>query len=328
MNLTHLGRLMGPHGLWEHALYRDPRPEHGYCTDDNARAVVVTAGEGSPEADAIFERCLEFVARAHTPKGFRNRMSAEGEWLDEIGSEDAHGRAVWGLGVAAGAGRLPDGLYPVFESACRRRLRYSRAAAYAVLGAVAALADDRAADSARAALALLVPKLPALNPGSWRWPESRLTYANARLPQAMILAGAATDDALLRSAGLHLLEWLVGVEWTGHHYSFTPVAGRGPEETGPAFDQQPIEAWAMANACLTASRVTGDPVWTDRARAAVEWFTGRNDVGVSLYDPDQGAGYDGLEAGGVNLNCGAESTLAALGALLVQRSLAPAAVES
>lgn len=308
---------MGPHGLFEHALLREPRVEHGYCTDDNARALVITAGEGAPDAADIFRRCLAFVDAGWTPRGWRNRMSADGEWTDALGSEDCHGRAIWGLGVAARHGRLPADLLPKFDSGLQRKLIAPRAIAYSLLGAVAALDSPEAGEAARRGVALLSRSLPPVQPGAWMWPEQRLTYDNARIPQAMMLVGEATDDLILRTVGLELLDWLVAVEWRGDHFSFTPTTGRGPGETGPAFDQQPIEAWAMAEACETAAALTGDSEWVERAQAAVDWFHGRNDVGVALYDPETGAGYDGLEPDGVNLNCGAESTLAALAAQAV-----------
>ncbi|HEX2152444.1 MAG TPA: glycosyltransferase [Acidimicrobiia bacterium] len=321
INLQHLLKLMGPHGLFEHALFREPRLEHGYCTDDNARAVVITAAMEDAAADAIFDRCLRFVADAFTPEGFRNRRSSSGDWLDGLGSEDAHGRAVWGLGVAARYDRLPPELLPTFDVACLRPLTAPRAIAYALLGATAAVDHVDAAPAARAAIARLGGALPAVRPGSWPWPEDRLTYANARIPQAMILVGQTTGDRLIRNIGLHLLDWLVKVETGPEGFSFTPVAGRGPGETGPAFDQQPIEAWAMADACETAALATGGAAWRTHALRAFEWFHGRNDVGVAMYDPATGAGYDGLEADGANLNCGAESTLSALGAAQVRERL-------
>lgn len=321
INLAHLERLLGPLGLWEHAKYRRPRIEHGYCTDDNARAVVITAGLDGPVAGRIFERCLKFVAAGHTSEGWRNRMSADGRWLDEVGPEDSHGRVVWALGTAARHGRLPAELLPVFDEACRRPLTAPRSVAYALLGAAAAL-DTRADTSARKAMALHGSALPPVRPRPWLWPEPRLTYDNARIPQALILLGQAADDALLRNVGLHLLEWLVGIESGPDGFSFTPVAGRAPGEHGPAFDQQPIDAWAMAEACEAAALVTGDGPWVERAEMAADWFWGRNDVGVPLYDPATGAGYDGLERSGINLNSGAESTLAALGAELVRERIA------
>lgn len=222
--------------------------------------------------------------------------------------------------MAARHGRLPSELLPVFDRACRRPLAAPRSVAYTLLGAAAAL-DSEAGASARTAMALHGTSLPPVRPGPWRWPEPRLTYDNARIPQAMLAVGAAAGDALLRNLGLHLLEWLVEIERGVDGYSFTPVRGRGQGEHGPAFDQQPIEAWAMAEACEGAALITGDAVWLERAGMAADWFRGRNDVGVPLYDPRTGAGYDGLEADGVNLNCGAESTLSALGAELVRQRI-------
>lgn len=317
INLAHLERLLGPHGLFEHAKLREPRPEHGYCTDDNARALVVTAGLDTPAARRIFERCLEFVVRAHTPAGWRNRLSRGGRWLDDLGPEDSQGRVVWALGRAARHGRLSADLVPLFEEAAVRPLHHLRSVCYALLGAVAAIGTEVDA-AARQALDLHLSTLPPVRSGEWGWPESRLTYDNARVPQAMLVAGAAIGEDSVRDAGLALLEWLVQVESGGRGFSFTPVGGRGPGERGPAFDQQPIEAWGMAEACEEAARIGGDPVWWERAASAAAWFQGHNDVGVALYDPQTGAGYDGLEQNGVNLNCGAESTLSALGAELVR----------
>ena len=148
----------------------------------------------------------------------------------------------------------------------------------------------------------------------WPWPEPRLTYDNARLPQALILAGEALGDPGMTEHGLSLLEWLIDTERGRHGFSFTPAGGRGPGEFGPAFDQQPIEAWAMADAGLAAAAVDPGGPWLEAVDDAAAWFLGRNDVGVALYDRSTGGGFDGLEAAGVDRNRGAESTLAALGA--------------
>jgi hypothetical protein len=157
--------------------------------------------------------------------------------------------------------------------------------------------------------------LPRDRGGVWAWPEPRLTYDNARLPEALISAGSALGDTSMTDDGLALLDWLAEEELGDDGFSFTPVAGRGPGERGPAFDQQPLEAWAMADACLLAYTVTHDPIWASRVEAAGQWFLGRNDVGVPLFDPSTGACFDGLTPVGVNENRGAESTLAALGGL-------------
>jgi hypothetical protein len=144
-----------------------------------------------------------------------------------------------------------------------------------------------------------------------------LTYDNARLPEALIALGEVLGDPSITADGLDLLEWLVGTETLGDHFSFTPVGGRGPDGRKPAFDQQPLEAWAMADACHAAHRADpGNDRWTAAMAKAIGWFDGKNDTGLAVYDPATGAGFDGLEPESVNQNRGAESTIAALGSLL------------
>ena len=310
--VDHLGRLMGPMGLFEHARYRQPRHAHGYTTDDNSRALVVTAG--LPDAGWIFDRCLRFVMAAASPGLWRNRMTAEGRWSDRDRSEDAHGRAIWGMGATMAGGATSAGLVEAFDMASRVVLVAPRAIAYSVLGAAHAVVGGQAVDAAERIIERYSERCPVPRPGRWRWPEDRLTYANARIPQAMIVAGETMDRAELIADGLDLLEWLVEVEWRDDHFSFTPVRGRGSGERGPVFDQQPIEAWAMADACAVAGEVTHDAKWRERVEAAVEWFWGRNDGSRLLVDSVDGACFDGLQAEGVNRNSGAESTLSALGA--------------
>lgn len=320
MNLAHLHRLLGPHGLYEHALYRDPRPEHGYCTDDNARAVVIAAAIDDPLGHEILDATRDFLEAGFLEVGWRNRMSPEGDWTDGPGPEDSHGRALWALGVLAASDRLPPTLEDKARVAANRPLSALRANVYALLGITTAVAAGSELFP-RTLVQALVQRLPAPASGVWRWPEPRLTYDNARVPMAWIRAGAALEDESLLSQGIELLEWLVEIETRDAWFSFTPVGGRGPGERGPAFDQQPIEAWAMADACEAAAQTVGGESWREMARRAVAWFDGLNDVGVPLYDPSTGAGHDGLEPTGVNLNCGAESTLSALGAQLVEQRL-------
>ena len=320
--LDHLRRLMGPHGLFEHARYRRPRLDHGYTTDDNGRALVVASAR--PEASDILEAALRMVVAGYTPDGWHNRLSASGVWLDQVGSEDAQGRAVWGLGVAAGR-RLLDDDAPALEVLNgwhRRPLTAVRAIAYAMLGATAALDGPIPVAGERLILSY---RPPPLGKGSWPWPEERLTYDNARIPEAMMATGIALGDTESTERGLALLEWLVGIEELDDRFAFTPVGGRGPDDPRrPGFDQQPLEAWAMADACRLALSITGDAIWLDRLTMAVEWFWGRNHAACPVFDPADGAGYDGLEAAGVNENAGAESTLAALGAHLALASLTTA----
>ena len=155
---------------------------------------------------------------------------------------------------------------------------------------------------------------------AWPWPEPRLTYSNAVLAEARIAAGVELGDDRLLDEGLDLLDWLVRVETRDGHFSFTPAGGWASGEARPGFDQQPLEAGTMADACARAFDATGDPIWADRTELAAAWFLGRNDVGVPLLDPRTGGCRDGLERGGVNENEGAESTIAMISALQQARS--------
>ncbi|MBI4260749.1 MAG: hypothetical protein HY658_09305 [Actinobacteria bacterium] len=170
------------------------------------------------------------------------------------------------------------------------------------------IADHAGARRLIASAAELLPG-PAGDP-DWPWPEPRLTYANALLPEARLAVALARGDRDGAREALSLLEWLVAAETRDTWFSFTAVAGRGPGEPKPAFDQQPIEAWAMADACARAFAHTGDARFFDALRRAAGWFLGDNDIGVAVYDPATAGGFDGLELHGVNRNQGAESTLA------------------
>lgn len=307
----HIRRLTGPHGLLEHALYDAPRLGHGYTTDDNARALVVMSRAGCDPAG--IRPYLEFVLAARTEGGWHNRLSDEGEWTDRVGSDDATGRAIWGLAEVASTGYGDDRVVSAIVDGFGMSSEHLRATAYLLLGAAAAHRAGIA--EAERAIRSGLSRIPMPAPGRWSWPEPRLTYANARLPEALIRAGAALDDPVVIELGLTMLEWLVGIEWGDTGFSFTPVRGRGPGERGPAFDQQPIEAWAMVDACRAAAEVDRSGNWQTLMKHAAMWFLGSNDVGALLYDAETGAGFDGLTVSGVNLNRGAESTLAALGSL-------------
>jgi hypothetical protein len=313
----HLEALTGPHGLYEHALYDAPRPDHGYSTDDNARALVVLGRAQDQGIPAITpDPYLDFVVSGVVAGGWHNRMSDSGTWDDRRGSDDAHGRAIWGLGECLARGADDEQVVDVFQAGIHSfDSTYPRSMAYATLGVTAA--SGLVADPLlRQFLQTMANRLPNPQPGSWVWPEPRLTYDNARIPEAIIRAGSLLGDETMINRGLELLDWLIDVEHGPQNFSFTPVGGRGPGDPSPSFDQQPIEAWAMADACFAAYRVDGQSFWRERSIEAADWFLGRNDIGVEMYDSVTGAGYDGLEAEGVNQNRGAESTLAALGALI------------
>jgi glycosyltransferase involved in cell wall biosynthesis len=329
----HLLDLSNSIGVFEHANGIAVRREHGYCTDDVARALVVLMREPerSPRLERLAETCLSFLERAQLPDGrFHNRRSPTGAWLDAAGSDDATGRALWAAGEAAAAATAREQrarARQLLEAGGGFRSRWPRANAFAVLGAVALLAA--APGRSAATHALLGAAAAGLGRVSrdraWRWPEPRLTYANAVLADARIAAGVELGDDRLLDEGLALLDWLVRVETSGDHFSFTPAGGWGLGEARPGFDQQPIEAGTMADACARAFDATGDQIWADRTELAAAWFLGRNDVGVPLLDPRTGGCKDGLERKGVNENEGAESTIALISTLQQARRVQAAA---
>ena len=315
----HLLRLTDHRGLFEHACLSVPRREHGYCVDDAARGLVVVCREsGSDFSLRRLERLyLDFVLAAIQADGrCRNRMDADGIWVDEPGLGDWWGRAVWGLGVAAAHAHSESARSAAsagFRSAAQQRSPHRRAMAYAALGAAEVLREQPVEPMAFSVLADAIACIgpPASDP-AWPWPEPRLQYGNATLAEGLVVAGAALNDRTTLDRGLVLLEFLLGIETRDGHLSVTPVGGRGRDDVRPGFDQQPIEVAALADACASAYRATGDPRWLVGVRRAWNWFLGQNDAATPMFDVDTGGGYDGLEADGHNENQGAESTLAML----------------
>jgi hypothetical protein len=314
---THLARLSDDVGILEHARHAIPRREHGYCTDDVARGLLVAAREPQPTAliTTLAERYLAFVTHATGVTGkVRNRFAYARSWLDEPGTGDWWGRAVWGLGTAGGRCVTPwirREAREAFLVCAGQRSPDSRTMAFAGLGAAEMLrADPR--DTVAAQLladAATVIGLPGGDP-DWVWPEPRLRYANAALAEVLIHAGDLLGDEALLDDGLRMLGWLCRVQENRGHLSAVPVAGRRAGDPVGGFDQQPIEAAAMADACATAAAVTGDDAWDAPLFQAIAWFLGDNDAGTVMYDPLTGGCYDGLTVDGPNLNQGAESTLA------------------
>lgn len=329
-DFRHVVRMTDRHGLFEHAELAEPRPEHGYCTDDTARLLVVAARERdpAPAVSHLAGSSLRFLVEAGSLDGaYRNRMDRSGRWEDEPALSDAWGRSIWAFGTAAARSDAPyvRQLATVqFARATKRRSPHLRSTAFAVLGASEML--DVQPDHAQARLLLsdAADQIPGPAPDpAWPWPEARLEYANAVIPEAMIAAGVHLDRPALVSQGLDLLGWLLDHETGDGHLSVTPAGGADPGTTRPAFDQQPIEVAALADACVRAERVDGDVRWSAGVHAAVAWFLGDNDLGVAMWDPETGGGFDGLTADGPNLNQGAESTLALLSTLQHAHRLAP-----
>lgn len=312
----HLLRMSDDTGLLEHAMGALPRREHGYCLDDVARGLVLVSREPDPGADQLrlADTYLAFAAHAQSPLGsFRNRLGYDRRWADPPGTGDWWGRAMWGLGsVAAGTGpsRQRTEALDRFSLGCRQRSPWLRSMAFAALGAAQVLSGYPGHRAARDLLSDLVVLLGAAPAGSCPWPEERLAYSNASIPDALIAAGAALGDADVVDHGITLLDWLVDRQTSSGRLSPVPVGGSPVGAVVSGFDQQPIEVAAIADAAARALAVSGDARWHLTLVSARAWFEGHNDVGVPMHDPLTGGGYDGLSASGPNLNQGAESTLA------------------
>jgi hypothetical protein len=337
LKLDHLRRMTDDTGMFQHAIFTVPNYREGYTIDDNARALTVTTlleELGNEEALELASRYLAFVGYAfNTETGrFRNFMNYQRNWLEESGSDDSHGRTLWALGTLLGrsntpplhsmAGRLFEQALPVII-----KTTSPRAWAFALIGIhdyLRRFDGDRRASQVREELAgRLMVLYQDHHSDEWRWYEESLTYCNAVLPHALLMCGQWIPNNDMTEAGLESLSWLADLqraEEAGGH--FVPIGSNGFYQQGgkrARFDQQPVEAQAMVSACLEADRITGDKSWHKEARRAFEWFLGRNDLNLPMYDPTTGGCRDGLHADRPNENQGAESTLAFLQALLELR---------
>ncbi|MEP6973344.1 MAG: glycosyltransferase [Actinomycetota bacterium] len=316
-SLRHLLRMTDDTSLFEHAIGSLPNRSLGYCSDDAGRALAVLVRSDQADAEPLAERMLEFLVQAHEGDGrFRLRMGFDRRWTADPSSDDACGRAIFGLGVAAASApwaHVRREARRLFESAGAFRSPFPRATAHAAVGAAELFLVDPSCAPARSMVDDALGSLPhGSNDERWPWPEPRLAYGNALLPEALIATGHAAGKDAAVEEGLRLLRWLVGGEVSDEHLSLTPAAGRGPDEAGPGFDQQPIEAGVLADACARAFDVTNDIAWLETVRLCVDWFEDRNDVGVPMLDEQTGGAFDGLHPDGVNQNQGAESAIALL----------------
>ena len=331
-SFDHIVAMSDDVGTFEHADHAEPRRSHGYCTDDMARLLVVVAREPQPSR-AVVEvgrTAFRFVADAQGVAGHvRNRRTARGRWEGRRGVEDCWGRSVWAFGTAvrrAPEAWMRQSALSYFGHAVEQRSPWRRAMAFAALGAAEVLAVNLRHGRARDVLVDAVTTIgPIGTEAGWPWPEPRLAYANAVLPEALLAAGDLLARPDVVEDGLALLRWLLDRETVDGHLSPTAVGGAGPGDRPPAFDQQPIEVAAMADACARAAAVTGDAGWRRGIELATQWFVGDNDAGVVMWDPRTGGGYDGLHAAGPNLNQGTESTIALISTLQHARMLASGA---
>ncbi|HNX30508.1 MAG TPA: glycosyltransferase family 4 protein [Holophaga sp.] len=330
LRLDHLVRMSDGTGILQHAMFSVPNFQEGYCTDDNARAYLLCnlldelGGQPPSESiDRLATRYLAFLATSlnRDTGRFRNFMNYGRAWLEEAGSEDSHARALWALGAGAGRSRneghrklarhlFLSGLAAVGE------FRSPRAWAFTLLGIHEFLGNGEGHPEAEALQERLVQQLLGLWQGcataTWPWFETTASYDNARLSQALLLCGESMANPEAMAIGLKSLAWLASVQRTQKDH-FRPIGSKGfysKDGVRAYFDQQPVEAQAMVSACLTAFRTTGDPAWSKEAKRAFEWFLGRNDLGLAVYDFSTGGCRDGLHEDRVNENQGAESTLA------------------
>ena len=339
VDLTHVRALTDDTGILQHARFSVPRYVDGYCLDDNARALLLTAlleEEGTEDRQslrALSSRYLAFVHHAfNTDAGrFRNFMTYGRRWTEERGSEDSHGRALWALGAvvrrSADAGRRSLA-GELFHAALPAVTRFTspRAWSFALLGIdeyLRAFQGDSGVQSTGAELAArLLTRFEDASRGDWPWFEDCVTYSNARLSQAILTAGKWMGNEKMVSVGLRSLDWLVTQQTSPEGY-FAPIGSNGFYARGGArawFDQQPVEACATVSACLDAHRITGNVRWSREASRAFLWFLGQNQRQAIVYDAITGGCRDGLHADRPNENEGAESTLSFLLALSEMRA--------
>ena len=344
LNLNHLNKMTDDTGMLQHAIFTIPNRREGYTTDDNARALILAVllepFEGDPAGkpglrESTAGLYLSFLEHAFNPaKGrFKNFLRYDRRWNESVGSEDSHGRALWGLGTVLGRSRnqgFRGAAGRLFEFSLPAVLEFSspRAWAYSLLGIheyLSSYPGDRDAQKVRSALShRLLEMYETVRRPDWKWFENVLAYGNARLPQALLLEGAACSNDRLISAGLESLDWLSQTQHCDVNRHFVPIGSQGfyPQNGQKArFDQQPLEAAGAVSACLQAYRITGDSRWRDEAWSAFNWFLGDNDLQLPLYDSSTGGCRDGLHPDRTNENQGAESTLSFLMALLEMRSL-------
>ncbi|WGJ15923.1 glycosyltransferase family 4 protein [Methylocapsa sp. D3K7] len=339
MQIGHFLSMCDDTGLFQHAVHSVPDRSHGYCVDDNARALLLACALNNPGerrlSEVLTARLAAFVQHAWNPdtRMFRNFMGFDRSWLEDKGSEDSHGRTLWALGECARgdatllrrrwAASLFAEALPIVES-----FRSPRAWAFTLLGLdayCAAVPEDSLTGRVRNLLAdRLISIMSLAETKDWMWFEDGLAYDNARLPQALIVTGISTGMAAYVEAGLRSLHWLMTVQTAPEGY-FRPIGTKsfGDKRTQPqAFDQQPLEASATISACLAALRADGNAKWRADAARAFGWFLGGNDLSLPLVDLETGSCRDGLHPDRPNENRGAESVLSYLLGLAEIRQLA------
>jgi glycosyltransferase involved in cell wall biosynthesis len=330
LKLNHLSRMTDSTGIFQHAIFSLPNFSEGYCTDDNARAFILSVlleelGENPELIQTVASTYAAFLYHAFDTKTkrFHNYMSFDRRWLDDHGSEDCQGRALWALGVGMGRSQFRSfqmmaGQLFALALPALTEFTSPRAWAFGLIGIheyLRRLKGDSLVNQTRETLTRRLTELFGRNAKpDWSWFEEALSYDNAKLAHALIVSGSATGQRPVLDCGLQALRWLTEMEVSdkGH---FRPIGSNGFYRRGGLranFDQQPIEAHATVSACLEAFRATSDFWWYEQAQRAFDWFIGWNDLGQELYSSESGGCRDGLHVDRVNGNQGAESTLAFL----------------
>jgi glycosyltransferase involved in cell wall biosynthesis len=339
LNLDHLYHMTDSTGIFQHAKFTAPNHAEGYCTDDNARALILAVQlsqlEEAPKRvrslATTYAAFLDYAFNLKTGR-FHNFLSIDRHWLDEQGSEDCHGRAIWALGTAVGHSQhwsSQTKAERLFVQALPTVLEFTspRAWAFTLIGIheyLRRMKSDRLAIDVRQELTgRLMTIFDKVAGSGWTWFEDGLSYDNAKLAHALIVSGRATGQKVVWERGIQALRWLVGVQ-TSQRGQLRPIGSNGFYRRNGAradFDQQPIEAHTTISACLEAYRATFDPWWYEQAQRAFDWFLGWNDLGAELYCPQSGGCRDGLHVDRSNENQGAESMLAFLLSLTEMRQI-------
>ena len=309
-------------GIMQHSIGIVPDRHHGYCIDDNARALIL-ANQLGHDAQHLAPRFAAFLQHGWNPdaRSFRNFMGYDRRWLEPAGSDDSNGRAVWAIGHTAHEAydpRLRDWAMALFNRTAPHLMEITspRAMAFFILGAQHILARDRANVCAKQIVARYAQRFAALplqgtdESSGWLWFEDVVTYDNGRIPQALFALSTLTGESKFAAAAVNQLSWLCRLHTTSKGF-FRPVGSEGfglNREYRP-FDQQPLESWAMIDACSAAMIVKPSDDWRIMAQRAYGWYLQRNDRGIAIGDVATGSCYDGLMAQGASVNTGAESVL-------------------
>ncbi len=333
IKLKHLQLLTDHTGIIQHAVYRTPSRRDGYAIDDNARALMVTAMHYEMFQEEhvleLLHTYLAFINHALNPKNnrFHNFMSYGREWLDEVGSEDSHGRVLWSLGYTiwtAPSEAVLSLANQLFKQSLKSSLRFSspRAWSYTIIGSLYFLTRFGGDTETRNVVIDLGKRLLRLyldnHDEDWYWFENIITYANARMPQALIAAGKYLKNEKMIKCGLESLNWIITIQTSPGNKHLSLIGNNGWYKKGgtkPQYDQQPVEILSIMEACAQACQIDNENRWRKELDRAFAWFLGKNDIHEYLYDFRTGGCYDGIQRGGVNMNQGAESTLTWLAAL-------------